>query len=76
MRYAFFTTVTDIYHYTPTERVDHDGTEHKSDGGWFVRLDGSYVAIHVGDQKPLMQVGDTVKLTIEACPAEQDKAAS
>ncbi len=76
MRYSLYTTVAEVFHYTPVCRVDRDGTEHKNDQGWFVRLDGSYEAMFVGHEQPAMRPGDTVKLTIEACRTACDQAAS
>jgi hypothetical protein len=33
--------------------------------GWFIRLRGSQEQLHVGWEKPDLQIGDEVKITIE-----------
>lgn len=33
--------------------------------GWFVYLEGSYEALHVGKEKPELQKGDRIKITLE-----------
>ncbi len=65
MKYVIRTTVDDVYHYQPVTRVEHDTTVHRVDRGWYVKLSGAFTAIHIGDEKPVMQAGDTVRVTIE-----------
>lgn len=33
--------------------------------GWFIFMDGSYEALHVGKEKPELQKGDRIKITLE-----------
>ena len=33
--------------------------------GWFLFLEGSYEALHVGFEKPAFEKGDAVKITLE-----------
>lgn len=33
--------------------------------GWFIYLEGSYEALHVGKEKPELQKGDRIKITLE-----------
>lgn len=68
MRYVINTKVVNIEEeFVPTYLSGFGDTalfENRSKG-WFVYLEGSYEAIHVGAEKPELTKGDRVRITIE-----------
>lgn len=68
MRYIFLSRVVRV-----EERIDEKWLEGMGPNakfapvsrGWFVLLDGSHEAIHVGYEKPSFNPGDNVRVTIE-----------
>lgn len=72
INYVVYTKVTYV-----AERFDERYTniaEAKTEGqvekerrskGWFVQFEGSHEAIHLGNEKPTFEVGDTIRITFE-----------
>lgn len=69
MKYTFFSHVDEVFHHQPVVRskrsAEGDITHITEDHGWFVRMHGSYEALYVGNEKPAMEKGDRIKLTVE-----------
>ena len=49
--------------------VGKDATFQTKSHGWFLYLEGSYEAIHMGAEKPEFNPGDRVKITFEKVQA-------
>lgn len=62
------TRVLDIARIDKTHRVDHDGTQHVANLGWFILLDGSRERLFVGLDEPAIRVGDEVEILIRKKP--------
>lgn len=78
MKYSFFTRVADVFHNQPVARVDKgkdggDPVTHYADDGWYVTLEcdgGKNISISIGNEKPVMEKGDRIRLTIEKVQAD------
>ena len=69
MRYAFTSRVARAFHHEPITRADRDGTVHRSDQGWFMLLEGSHEALHIGMEQPEKDMaGKTARVTVEVLP--------
>jgi len=58
-RYVMYTTVRRVSEYHPL--------------GWFAFFEGSHESIRLGNERPDMNEGDHVKITIERVPKEDAK---
>lgn len=68
VRYVIPTKIVDVEeHFVPTyiSGIGADALFENRSKGWFIYLEGSYEAIHVGKDKPELVKGDRVKITIE-----------
>lgn len=45
--------------------TDNTVTHDQRSRGWFIALDGSHERIFIGQDKPNIQKGDTIKITME-----------
>ena len=75
INYTILTSVLSITHETTIDRTwkDQATGEWKQDIrdlGWFVLFDGSHEKMHFGSEKPHLEVGDKIKITIEKLNAE------
>lgn len=67
-RFVFETTVRKVDKIKRLQRAWKDGDEVKTqevDLGYFAHFNGSWESIYLGHDKPLLQPGDTVRITIE-----------
>lgn len=68
MRICFYSHVVKVEHVMKEVYYSGIGDEAKftkEDQGWFILLDGSHEALHVGFDEPRFKVGDRVKVTLE-----------
>lgn len=69
MRIVYFTKVTKVFRHNPVTSGAKVGDEVKfvtEDRGWFVLMEGSQEAIHVGMEEPNnIRIGQQVKATLE-----------
>lgn len=73
MRYIIPTNVRRVYQHKHKKWVGGHGDEAKFieiPEGWFVVFNDSFEALHVGSDKPDLEVGDRVIITIEKERAE------
>ena len=68
-RYVFYSRVTRVFEHNPVVRAysnsEGDTITETRSFGWFIHLEGSYEALHIGNVKPGLVVGDRVKVTVE-----------
>lgn len=67
-RWVINSKVTDIREESSREYVKGIGNEaifKEVSKGWFLYLEGSHEALHVGMEKPELEKGDRVKITLE-----------
>lgn len=68
MRYIFYTTVIEVFEkFQPVYQggIGDDSIFKDKSMGWFIHFVGSWEALHVGPDKPDMEKGDKVKITLE-----------
>lgn len=67
-RIVFFSRVVQIIHRTRrvwVSGLDENAKFRQEDEGYYMLLDGSYEALHVGFDMPEFRVGDKIKVTME-----------
>ena len=70
-RYIFYSRVRSVERVSKVVRViknaDDSTTAEKQDLGWFLRLEGSYEALHIGfgEEPPAFRVGERVRIIVE-----------
>jgi hypothetical protein len=68
VRYVTYTKVTEVTFRQRQSYKDGVGaaaTFEEIPLGWFVYMEGSYEALHVGMDKPDLEPGDKIKITVE-----------
>lgn len=68
VRYAIFTTVVkteERFRDIHVSGVGGDVVKRRESIGWYVHLQGSYEALHLGFEKPAFAHGDKIKITFE-----------
>jgi hypothetical protein len=68
VRYKFSSTVKEVSEQFSNKYVTGFGDNvvfQKASLGWYIHLEGSYEALYVGVERPVLQQGDRVSITIE-----------
>lgn len=66
--YVIYTKIVEVEEHFVPAYISGFGAEavfENRSKGWFLYLEGSYEALHVGKEKPELQKGDRIKITLE-----------